>query len=81
MIKGSYNPVPSTRSKELRDLISRMLTLDWNKRPSINDLLALPVCKARIEKFLSSTLKVRLDWKRRGERRGRGRAEGMRCGM
>lgn len=55
---GSYPPVPATRSKDLRDLIDRMLTLDFNKRPSINDVLAAPVVKARIAKFLSATLHV-----------------------
>eukprot|EP00198_Chlamydomonas_reinhardtii_P011003 XP_001700340.1 predicted protein [Chlamydomonas reinhardtii] len=59
IIKGSYPPMPATRSKELRDLCDRMLTLDWQKRPSINDILATPVMKARIQKFLSATL-VRL---------------------
>ena len=29
IIKGQYTPLPSTRSKELRDLVDRMLTLDW----------------------------------------------------
>ena len=50
--------MPATRSKELRDLCDRMLTLDWQKRPSINDILATPVMKARIQKFLSATLVV-----------------------
>jgi serine/threonine protein kinase len=58
IIKGQYTPVPATRSKELRDMIDRMLTLSWEKRPSINDILALPVMKQRITKFLSATLQV-----------------------
>ncbi|KAF5839493.1 kinase-like domain-containing protein [Dunaliella salina] len=56
IVKGTYNPVPSTRSKELRDLIDRIFTLNWEKRPSINDILATPIVKARITKFLSATL-------------------------
>ncbi|KAG2486399.1 hypothetical protein HYH03_014976 [Edaphochlamys debaryana] len=58
IIKGSYPPLPSTRSKELRDVCDRMLTLDWQKRPSINDILATPLMKARIQKFLSATLQA-----------------------
>lgn len=58
IVRGAYNPLPTTRSKELRDLIDRMLTLDFNKRPSINDVLATPIVKARIHKFLSATLHV-----------------------
>jgi serine/threonine protein kinase len=55
---GSYPAIPATRSKELRELVDRMLTLDFNKRPSINEVLAAPVVKARIAKFLSATLHV-----------------------
>ncbi|GFR44775.1 hypothetical protein Agub_g6107 [Astrephomene gubernaculifera] len=58
IIKGSYPPMPPTRSRDLRELCDRMLTLDWQKRPSINDILATPVMKARIQKFLSSTLQA-----------------------
>ena len=57
-MKGAYNPVPSTRSKELRDLIGRIFTLNWEKRPSINEILATPIVKARITKFLSATIRV-----------------------
>ncbi|KAJ9525273.1 hypothetical protein QJQ45_020808 [Haematococcus lacustris] len=56
IIKGQYTPIPATRSKELRDLIDRMLTVNWEKRPSVNDILAAPLMKARISKFLSATL-------------------------
>ncbi len=56
IIKGQYPPVPSNRSEALRGLIDRMLTLNTDKRPSINDILATPVMKARITKFLSATL-------------------------
>ncbi|GLC38425.1 hypothetical protein PLESTB_001579500 [Pleodorina starrii] len=58
IIKGSYTPMPATRSRELRELCDRMLTLDWQKRPSINDILATPIMKARIQKFLSATLQA-----------------------
>lgn len=58
IIKGSYPPMPATRSRELRELCDRMLTLDWNKRPSINEILATPLLKARIQKFLGATLQV-----------------------
>jgi hypothetical protein len=39
-------------------MIDRMLTLSSEKRPSINDILALPIMKQRITKFLSATLQV-----------------------
>ena len=59
IIKGNFTPLPTSRSKELRDLVACMLTLDVNKRPSINQLLAMPVLKQRITAFLSRTLEVR----------------------
>lgn len=39
IIKGKYNSVPSIYSFELRQLIKSMLTVDENKRPSINEIL------------------------------------------
>ncbi|KAG1653257.1 hypothetical protein FOA52_009202 [Chlamydomonas sp. UWO 241] len=56
IVTGRYNPLPSARSKDLRDLIARMLVIDQSKRASINDLLQTPFVKARIQKFLSATL-------------------------
>jgi NIMA (never in mitosis gene a)-related kinase len=41
IIKGNFNPVPQSFSKELRNLINNMLTVDCNRRPSINDLLSI----------------------------------------
>lgn len=53
-----HTPAPAPPRQELRELVERMLTLDWQKRPSINDVLAAPVMKARIQRFLSATLHV-----------------------
>jgi len=52
IIRGSYNPVPNNFSKEIRSLIAMMLQVDANRRPSINDLLKLPLIKNRIKSFL-----------------------------
>lgn len=35
IVKGSYTPIQSNYSKELKSLIAEMLTLDPNKRPNI----------------------------------------------
>ena len=51
--------MPPARSKDLRELIEKMLTLDWQKRPGINDILATPIMKQRISKWLSHSLHVR----------------------
>ena len=52
IIRGSYNPVPSSFSKDIKNLIACMLQVDANKRPSITELLKLPVIKNRIKGFL-----------------------------
>lgn len=40
IIKCSFNPLPAVYSKELRALVSSMLSVDTNKRPSINEVLS-----------------------------------------
>lgn len=42
----------------MRELVDRMLTLNANQRASINDILGMPIMKARIARFLSQTLQV-----------------------
>lgn len=39
MLRGTYDPLPSTYSQELRDIIGMMLTKDVASRPTANDLL------------------------------------------
>ena len=51
--KGEYKPPPSTYSKEIKDLLKSCLTVDPTKRPSINDILQLPLIKNRINNFLN----------------------------
>ena len=50
--KGSYPNPPSTYSSELRDLLKRCLTVNPGNRPSIDDILKLPLIKNRINNFL-----------------------------
>jgi NIMA (never in mitosis gene a)-related kinase len=59
IIRGAFDPLPPSRSPELRGLISALLVLDARKRPSINEVLGMPVLRARIARFLDQTLQVR----------------------
>lgn len=59
IIRGAYSPLPPSRSPELRGLIASLLVLDARKRPSINEVLAAPLLRARITRFLDQTLQVR----------------------
>ena len=50
--RGVYKPPPSTYSSEIRDLLKKCLTVDPDQRPSIDDILKLPLIKNRINNFL-----------------------------
>lgn len=41
IVKGSYSPLQGTYSKDLKILISEMLTLDPYKRPTVNEILSI----------------------------------------
>ena len=41
IVKGSYPSLQGDYSKEIKNLISEMLTLDPNKRPAIHDILSI----------------------------------------
>jgi serine/threonine protein kinase len=56
IIRGRYQPIPMTYSKDLRGLLARMLTKDPSKRPSMNQVLGLAFIKARLTSFLDQTL-------------------------
>ena len=51
--RGVYSPPPSTYSAEIKDILKKCLSLDPAKRPSINDILQLPIIKERINSFLN----------------------------
>ena len=50
--RGVYKPPPSTYSHEIRDLLKKCLTVDPEKRPSIDEILKLSLIKKRIKNFL-----------------------------
>jgi NIMA (never in mitosis gene a)-related kinase len=50
--RGVYKPPPSSYSSEIRDLLKKCLTVNPDQRPSIDDILKLPVIKNRINNFL-----------------------------
>lgn len=63
IVKGVYPPIPPHYSRELKSLVSQLLSADPMKRPRINSilrtlcshLLDLPLIKSRINEFLSQT--------------------------
>eukprot|EP00742_Colponemidia_sp_Colp-10_P007604 GILJ01008196.1.p1 GENE.GILJ01008196.1~~GILJ01008196.1.p1 ORF type:complete len:643 (-),score=109.38 GILJ01008196.1:299-2227(-) len=56
IVRGVYPPIPAHYSPQLRNLIDLMLSKDPDRRPSVNEILAMDFITERIEKFLSMTL-------------------------
>jgi NIMA (never in mitosis gene a)-related kinase len=53
IIKGNYTPLPTSFTKDIRCLISSLLNVDMNKRPSINEILRNSLIKQRVKNFLN----------------------------
>ena len=50
--RGVFHPPPKIYSAEIKNLLNRCLTIDPTKRPSINEILDLPLIKDRINNLL-----------------------------
>lgn len=55
-MKGKYASITPTFSKQLRDLISSMLALKPQNRPTIIDVINKPFIRKRIEKYLTDMM-------------------------
>jgi tRNA A-37 threonylcarbamoyl transferase component Bud32 len=56
ILKGSYPPLSPFYSKSLRDLVSRMLNVNPNARPSLIDLLNSPLIRKHVVLYLRDCL-------------------------
>jgi NIMA (never in mitosis gene a)-related kinase len=56
IVKGEYSPLPSHFSREIKTLISQMLTLDVQRRLNINQILKTPIIARRIKSFLNEDI-------------------------
>eukprot|EP01065_Artemidia_motanka_P012911 TRINITY_DN1710_c6_g1_i1.p1 TRINITY_DN1710_c6_g1~~TRINITY_DN1710_c6_g1_i1.p1 ORF type:complete len:888 (+),score=168.68 TRINITY_DN1710_c6_g1_i1:349-2664(+) len=52
ILRGRYRPLPPEYSRDLRDLVSAMLTRDPSRRPSVGAVLQQQFIRARIAAFL-----------------------------
>ena len=57
IVRGKFNPIPSTFSKELSEMVTSLLTRDYKKRPGIQEILEMPAMreKARAYNYAIST--------------------------
>lgn len=58
IVKGQYNPLPYSFSKEIKTLVGTLLQIDPLRRPSVNDVLKMPIVQNRIQNFLSKSVKI-----------------------
>lgn len=56
ILKGSYPSITPTYTKQLRDLITSMLSKKSQDRPTIVDILNKPFIKPRVERYMSDLL-------------------------
>jgi len=52
MSRGVYKPPPSIYSSEIIDLLKHLLNVQARERPSVDEILKLPIIKNRIKTFL-----------------------------
>ncbi|EAR93072.2 Serine/Threonine kinase domain protein (macronuclear) [Tetrahymena thermophila SB210] len=57
IVKGQYSPIPTHFSKEMKNLVSNLLQVDAIRRPSINDIMKMPIIQERVKNFLSETIR------------------------
>lgn len=57
IVRGVYNPVPSSYSPEMKNLIKIMLEVRTDRRPDVNKILGMPVIQRRIKTFLTETVR------------------------
>ena len=53
IIKGNYAPPPQIYTSDLRNLVSQLLSVDPNKRPTADEILKMPIIKNGIKNFLN----------------------------
>ena len=56
ILKGRYKQIPSMYSRNMRDLISKLLTVQPKRRLKIHQILKLPIIQKRIKSFLNETV-------------------------
>jgi len=56
ILKGTYPPIPSVYSEDVRSLVQDLLTKDPNKRPSIRQILEKPFLRCKINDLIAKTV-------------------------
>ena len=52
ILRGNYTPPPAVYTKDLREIVTKCLLVDPKKRPTIQEILRMPIIQNRIKNFL-----------------------------
>ena len=52
IMRGNYTPPSSMYTKDLREIVSKCLMVEQTRRPSIKEILKMPIVQNRIKNFL-----------------------------
>lgn len=55
IVRGVFEPLSNTYSKDLRNLVSSLLSVDPRQRPSIHEVLKSPLILGRIREYLTDS--------------------------
>lgn len=58
IVKGQFTSIPHQFSRDLKNLVGSLLQIDAGRRPTINEILRLPLIQNRIQNFLSKSVKI-----------------------
>jgi NIMA (never in mitosis gene a)-related kinase 1/4/5 len=56
IVRGAYYPLSSNFSQELRNLVAKCLTITPSRRPTVNEILKMPLIQNRIKTYLSTSV-------------------------
>ncbi|CAD8058254.1 unnamed protein product [Paramecium sonneborni] len=57
IVRGQFQAIPNIYSPQLRTLVNQLLTVNPEKRPTVHQILKMPIITNRIKNFLSETMK------------------------
>ena len=54
IVQDKYEPIPSCYSKELQTLINTLLNKNSHERPSVADILQMPIVRSKMMEFVTN---------------------------
>jgi NIMA (never in mitosis gene a)-related kinase len=54
IVQDKYDPIPACYSKELQNLISALLNKNAQERPSVSQILQMPIVRQKMIEFVNS---------------------------